>query len=118
MRKQHLSITVFICLAIISCQQNQASKEQSKEQAPAEVTAAPDEIVKASVTGKDGTKMDMSFNNTKATVTVLFNGEMIDMKRDTMASGIKYSNDHYELTEWHGQGELKKDGKTVFSYKN
>jgi membrane-bound inhibitor of C-type lysozyme len=58
----------------------------------------------------------MMFNNTRNTATFILKGETIEMKQDTMASGIKYSNSNYEFTEWHGEIELKKDGKIVFSH--
>jgi urease accessory protein UreH len=31
-----------------------------------------------------------------------------------MGSGVKYSNEKYEYTEWHGRIELRKEGKTIF----
>ncbi|MCU0436768.1 MAG: MliC family protein [Raineya sp.] len=73
-----------------------------------------DEIVNSSAVDKKGNKLEMSFNNTKNTVTLKFKGKTIVLKGQTPASGIWYKNDRYEL---RGKGEnidLTKDGKTIF----
>lgn len=73
-----------------------------------------DEIVNSSAVDKKGKKLEMSFNNTKNTVTLKFKGKTIVLKGQTPASGIRYKNDRYEL---RGKGEnidLTKDGKTIF----
>ena len=73
-----------------------------------------DEIVNSSAVDKKGNKLEMSFNNTKNTVTLKFKGKTIVLKGQTPASGIWYKNDHYEL---RGKGEnidLTKNGKIIF----
>jgi membrane-bound inhibitor of C-type lysozyme len=77
-----------------------------------------DDMVTATVTDTSGARLDMTFNNTKGTAAFKLNGETIEMKQDTMGSGIKYSNEKYEFTEWHGRIELKKEGKTIFIKSN
>lgn len=67
------------------------------------------------LTDANGQKMIVSFDGDIANVK--FDGEDIQLKRDVMASGIKYSNSTYEYTEHQGNGELKKNGQTVFKYK-
>lgn len=74
-----------------------------------------DDIVKSLVKDKAGKELNMTFNNTKGIATFVFNDEVIDLKQDTTASGIKYSNNNYEYTEHQGNIELKKDGTVVFS---
>lgn len=74
-----------------------------------------DDIVKSMVKDKAGKELGMTFNNTKGIATFTFNGEVLDLKQDTTASGIKYSNKDYEYTEHQGNIELKKDGAVVFS---
>lgn len=76
-----------------------------------------DDIVKNSATDKNGKKLEMTFNNSKDVATLVFNGEVIDLKGDTMASGIKYSNKNYEYVEHQGDIQLKKDGTVVFEAK-
>ncbi|MGI9581182.1 MliC family protein [Chryseobacterium sp. RRHN12] len=41
--------------------------------------------------------MDMTFNNTKNTATVVFNNKTIELQGQKPASGIWYRHDHYEL---------------------
>ena len=83
---------------------------------PGDVTlqATDDGIITASATDKTGVKLDMVFNNAKGTATFTLKGETIELKQDTMGSGVKYSNEKYEYTEWHGRIELKKEGKSIF----
>lgn len=74
-----------------------------------------DDVVRTSITNKEGRTLDMTFNNTENIVKVYLNGgEEIELMGQKAASGIWYKNDHYEL---RGKGEnlkLTKDGKTVF----
>jgi uncharacterized protein YggE len=76
----------------------------------------PGNIVTSSVITQNGDRLDMSFNNTRNTATFVFKGDLIEMKQDTTASGIRYSNPRYEFTEWHGEIQLKEDGKVIFSH--
>ncbi|TXE07352.1 lysozyme inhibitor [Gelidibacter salicanalis] len=63
-----------------------------------------------------GDVLNMTFNNTEGTVQAYLNGgDQIDLTQKKAASGIWYSNEHFEL---RGKGDsylLTKDGKTVFS---
>ena len=74
-----------------------------------------DDIVKNRLKNKAGQTLDMTFNNTTNTVKVyLDGGEQIELSGERAASGIWYTNDHYEL---RGKGDnltLKKDGKEIF----
>ncbi len=79
--------------------------------------ATSDQIVQSSVTNQDGIRLDMTYNNTQRTARFIFKGESIDLKQDTTASGIKYSNAHFEFSEWHGEVTLKKDGEVIFTNK-
>ena len=49
------------------------------------------------------------------TALFVFNGETIELKGDTTASGIRYSNKHYIFTEHQGKMELLKDNKVIFT---
>lgn len=73
------------------------------------------EVVEASVTNKEGVVLEMVYHNTQRTAVFTLNGERIELKQDTMASGVKYSNSRYVYSEWHGEMSLKKDGKEVWS---
>ena len=58
------------------------------------------------------------FNNTKATATLNFKGEIIELAQERAASGIWYKNDNYELRGKGNDIELKKDGKVVFKHED
>ncbi|MCY1533107.1 hypothetical protein D9M68_684190 [compost metagenome] len=73
-----------------------------------------DEIVNSTAVNKKGEKLEMSFNNTKNIAQVEWQGEKIELAQQPTASGIRYTNEHYELM---GKGELVnliKDGKVIF----
>ncbi|MCD7972581.1 MAG: MliC family protein [Candidatus Azobacteroides sp.] len=74
-----------------------------------------DVIVTNTVKDHEGNPLDMSYNNTKGTATFHYRGDTIHLKQDTMASGIRYSNDEYEYSEWHGQMTLKRNGKVIYT---
>ncbi|MFP3834722.1 MliC family protein [Chryseobacterium sp. SIMBA_028] len=78
------------------------------------VSGSNDEIVKSTSKDSSGKTLDMTFNNTKNTATVVFNNETIELQGQKPASGIWYKNDHYELRGKGEEIELTKDGKTVF----
>lgn len=77
-------------------------------------TESNPEIIKTTLSDKDGKKLDVTFNNTKNTATLLFNGETIQLEGQKPASGIWYKNDHYELRGKGNENELHKDGKLIF----
>lgn len=99
-------------LLLSSCQQNEKAREQ-----PAEQREVTQEIVRDTITNKAGRTLVMVFNNAKQTATLVWQGETIELKQDQMASGIKYSNATYELTEHQGELTLSKGGNVVFNYK-
>lgn len=115
MTKKILTIAMLAALVLVSCNQSQKVNDQSKGQTE---QAATDEIVTNSVTNKDGVKLDMTYNNTKGIATFVLNGETIELKADTTASGVKYSNNQYVYIEHQGEIELKKDGTVVFEKKD
>ena len=120
MKKIILAITVLASLTMSSCQQkknNEAEKTTASTVTTEQNAVSPtieDEIISSTVTNKEGVKLDMVFNNTKKTATLVFKGETIELKQDTMGSGVKYSNEKYVYSEWQGQTELKREGKTIF----
>ncbi|MGB1206627.1 MAG: MliC family protein [Chitinophagales bacterium] len=74
-----------------------------------------DKKVEIKAENDKGDVLNMTFNNTQGTVKAYLNGgEQIDLKEKKAASGIWYTNDHYELSGKGNKYELKKDGKTVF----
>lgn len=74
--------------------------------------------VTTSVSDKEGKRLDLDFNNNNNTATLkLQNGETINLRADTTASGIRYSNQDYVYEEWQGHSVLKKNGKVIFDNK-
>lgn len=117
MTKIFLTIATASLIILTSC--NETTKQESAETTTTEITDnKADDIVNATSTDKDGKTLDMSFNNTKGTATLNFNGETIELEEQKTASGFWYKNDHYELLGKGNDIELKKDGKVVFEHKD
>jgi predicted DsbA family dithiol-disulfide isomerase/membrane-bound inhibitor of C-type lysozyme len=114
MAKNILTIAMLIVLSLTSCQN--APKQEKTGTATTETVG--DDVVTSSSTDKDGRKLELTFNNTKGTATLIFNGETIELHAQKAASGIWYKNDLYELRGKGDNVELTKDGKTVFKNYN
>lgn len=111
---------LMICLMFFSCSGGKAGQNQSQKNkvvaADSTDTIRQNKIVTATVTNKDGVSLKLKFNSSEGTCEAEFNGEIIELKQQRMASGIKYSNEHYVYTEWQDEIRLYKDGKLVFSH--
>jgi membrane-bound inhibitor of C-type lysozyme len=116
MKTKILALVLFSIFLLFSCnqtrKQNDSTVSRTGDNPPAQ-----DVIVKNSVTNSNGQTLDMTFNNTKGNAVFILKGDTIEMKQDTMASGIKYSNGNYEYTEHHGEIRLSKDGVMIFEKK-
>ncbi|KAB1230564.1 MliC family protein [Chryseobacterium viscerum] len=122
--KKHIFITAALAaLFLTSCNKEKKATDSasasvdsiaSKPSDSAAVSGTQDEIVKSTSKDSSGKTLDMTFNNTKNTATVVFNKETIELQGQKPASGIWYKNDHYELRGKGEEIELTKDGKTVF----
>ncbi|WP_419870129.1 MliC family protein [Chryseobacterium sp. CT-SW4] len=126
MKKNIFAMAAITALFLTSCSKEKHTAEVSATDTvtavdtAATVTETPaaattDEIVKSTAKDKSGKTLEMSFDNTKHTATVVFEGETINLDDQKPASGIWYKNDHYELRGKGEQVELTKDGKVVFS---
>lgn len=122
--KKHIFITAALAaLFLTSCNKDKKATDStatsldsiaSNPSDSAAVAGTKDEIVKSTSKDSSGKTLDMTFNNTKNTATVIFNNETIELQGQKPASGIWYKNDHYELRGKGEEIELTKDGKTVF----
>ncbi|HZL08757.1 MAG TPA: MliC family protein [Prolixibacteraceae bacterium] len=74
------------------------------------------EIVSGRMTDQGGNLLKYTFNNSEGTCILELNGELIELKQERTASGIKYSNEQYSYTNWHGETRLSNDGKLIFSH--
>ncbi|MFZ4929984.1 MliC family protein [Chryseobacterium sp. Mn2064] len=122
--KKHIFITTALAaLFLTSCNKEKKATDTApttvdslapKPSDSAAVSGTKDEIVKSTSKDSSGKTLEMTFNNTKNTATVVFNNETIELQGQKPASGIWYKNDHYELRGKGEEIELTKDGKTVF----
>lgn len=121
MKKNTLFVFGIATLGLFACKNPKEGETETPKVDSLEVVTPPapkaDEIVMDSLTNKEGKMLKMLFNNTQSTATFTFENETIEMKQDTTASGIQYSNEHFVFTEWQGQVDLKKDGKSIFTHK-
>ena len=110
-------MTLLVALVLNACKE--APKKETVESTKTEtVDSSNDDIVTSTSTNKDGEKLDISFNNTKGTATLNFNGEIIELAQERAGSGIWYKNDIYELRGKGNDIELKKDGKIIFNHED
>lgn len=117
MKKTILTVAMLSALIFTSCKD--ATKEENIETSTTEVVeATPDDIVTSTSIDKDGKKLDMSFNNTKGSATLNFEGETIELAQQRSGSGIWYTNETYELRGKGNDITLSKDGKVVFDHKD
>ena len=108
--KSLLTVAILTTLLATSCtgvskQENAASPTTEK---------VGEEIVTTSSTNQNGQKLEMTFNNTKGTTTITFNGETAELEQQKSGSGFWYKNDHYELRGKGENVELTKEGKVIF----
>ena len=117
MTKKILTIAILSILFMNACNQSQ-KKERAKTNSTELIEKTDDDIVKSSLTDKDGEKLEMTFNNAKGTATLNFKGETIELVQERAASGIWYKNDTYELRGKGNDIDLKRDGELVFTHKD
>lgn len=77
-----------------------------------------DSIVHLTSMDKNNRKLDMEFNNTKGTATLILKNDTIHLQEQKSASGIWYTNEHYDLSGKGNDIQLKKDGKLIFEHKD
>ena len=104
------------CLVAYSCTKTSLKEKQAVTQT-ASTELKADNLVKTTVTNQEGISLEMSFNNANQMATFVLNGKVIELKQDTVASGIQYSNANYVYREHQGEITLTKDGKAVFTHR-
>ena len=114
MTKTILTITLLSAFLLLSCT-GSASKQDNAETTTENVA---DDIVTTTSTDKNGKELEITFNNTKRTATLNFEGETIELTQKRAASGIWYTNDQYELRGKGNDIELRKDGEVVFEHED
>lgn len=117
MKKTILTMTMLAALFLTSCKDN-ANKDNAENTTTETVENTKDDIVTSTSTNQDGDMLDMTFNNTKGTATVNFNGETIELNQEKAGSGIWYKNNTYELRGKGNDIQLTKDGNVVFKHED
>jgi len=107
------TFALLAALLLFSCKET-PKPERTTSSKKETVAQATDEIIKNSSTDKYGKKIEMTFNNTKGDVQVIFNGETFKLSKQPTGSGIHYKNDKYELRGKGNDLTLTKDGKVLF----
>jgi len=120
MTKELVVLFVASLLIFSSCQNRKSNSESGKDSSKSELQSDDSLLKKAAIvssttTNKDGITLKYTFNNSEGTCILELNGEIIKLKQERMASGIKYSNEHFIYTNWQGETNLFKDGKLIFS---
>jgi membrane-bound inhibitor of C-type lysozyme len=120
MTKGLVILLVVSQLIFSSCQNRKSGNQTEKSSSGTELkkdnsTLKNNEIVSSTTTNKDGISLKYTFNNSVGICILELNGEIIELKQERTASGIKYSNEHFIYTNWHGETNLFKDGKLIFS---
>lgn len=106
MKQTILFLLAFALYSTTSCHENTHAGMSPEE--------ASSDIILKIVKDSSGDVLEMSFNNMDETVTLKFNSQTIVLVDQEPASGIWYTNEHYELRGKGSHVELKKDGKSIF----
>lgn len=114
MTKNILTIIMLSALTLTSCNQTPKGNKDVKTSESESLKKNTDDIVTSVITNKTGEKLELIFNNTKETATIMYNGETIELTGQKPASGIWYKNEMYELRGKGNEIELTKNGKTIF----
>jgi len=133
MKKSILALSALAVLSFVSCKKESShpsetssdstiiSSSDSTQMNTTDLSAKEDSaavknnpIVKAKSTNAEGKSIDMTFDNSKNTATIVYEGESIELKGQPTGSGIHYKNDHWQLRGKGLENQLLKDGKVVF----
>ncbi|CAA0147980.1 Probable lipoprotein precursor [Tenacibaculum maritimum] len=64
--------------------------------------------------GDDGTSLKLFFPENTDDVELIFKGDLIQLTQVPSASGVRYSNNIYELIQWQGETSLRKGETLLF----
>ena len=105
MKKITFILATSLLLLAIACNNSKKNQENS-------------EVIATTITNSNGKSIDVTYNTTEETATIVFNGETIVLQQQPSAPGTRYANDTYEYTEWQDEVELSRNGQVVFSSKD
>lgn len=113
MTKKILTMAMLSALILTSCNE---SKPVASLETTTEVSTEKVETITS--VDENGKVLQLTFNNTEGKVTLVFEGETIELLSEKPASGIWYKNSQYELRGKGNDIELKKDGEVVFEHQD
>lgn len=117
-KTSRIIVAFLLACLLASCQWNgRSSSSLGAKTEPADTVAPAEKIVKATITNKDGVTLNLKFDNEAQTCFMQLNGDTALLKQERMASGIRYSNQKYIYSEWHGEITIYKDSTLIFSHK-
>jgi hypothetical protein len=107
--------SLLLYLALTACSSQPSPNHASgSSTVPAIRNDAPDAIVRGTLISKSGDTLEYRYDNQVHTMDIDFKRIHSTLRQDTAASGIKYSNEEFIYTEWHGISTLRQKGNTVF----
>lgn len=116
MKIKFLSIILAtLCLIASSCQ-NDYSKKKNNGLSVVNTAIEKHSYIFTidSLNDDKGNTLDLKFDNSLAVVTLIFKMDTITLNQDTVASGRKYSNESYVLSQHLGETTLTKNGNILF----
>ncbi|WP_312343497.1 MliC family protein [Chryseobacterium binzhouense] len=110
--------TVFLLASILlmSCTKTEKKEPLSNSKDTENSVTKSDiseDLVMDSLFTKENEKIDIIFDNSSQTATVLFEGNQVQLEAQKTASGIRYTGSGYELLGKGTALELKKDSITI-----
>lgn len=113
MTKKILTMAMLSALILSSCSEN-----TTQENSETKTETTSDNVETITSVDENGKQLQLTFNNTEGTATLIFEGEAIELTSEKPASGIWYKNDQYELRGKGNDLELQKEGKIVFTHQD
>lgn len=117
MTKTILPIAMLAALFLNSCK-NTPEQNTTETTITETVGNTTEDIVETTILNNEGKTLEMVFNNTKETATLIFNGKTIELNSEKAASGIWYKNKNYELRGKANDVQLSKNGEVIFKHKD
>lgn len=113
MEKLNLIIAVLFVMVMNSCNNDHSSKDLNNNSSKTPRVSHHD-IVQRTLKNREGEILELIFDNTAMNVLIKYQGKQIVLTEQQTGSGIRYTNDQYEL---RGKGEdlhLSKNGEVIF----
>ena len=107
-----LFITIFLLLA---CNQKRNQDGLNTKQNQISIQN-PNGVINKVFKDSNGTKLYLTFDNTKQLATLKYKGDTIVLKSKTSASGFLYTNAQYKLRGKGDSLQLTKDGVLIFEH--